>query len=186
MPSKLIPYAQNRICLNLPEISSDKWSDFRREYEQGKTLKQIALEYHCDPRTVRKCLFLNHGSNDIGKQHCTKKLTAYLPMIDELYRKYTGIDGSEASSPDTDGKVVVANHPSSFRGSRGKEYGICKHYKEASESIMKNGLPAFPEKDTFYQLLDGLLSTGEPLYESTFDAFLNTHYGAITDKYPEM
>ena len=50
MPSKLIPYTQNRICLNLPEISSDKWSDFRREYEQGKTLKQIALEYHCDPR----------------------------------------------------------------------------------------------------------------------------------------
>ena len=106
MPSKLIPYTQNRICLNLPEISSDKWSDFRREYEQGKTLKQIALEYHCDPRTVRKCLFLNQGSNDIGKQHCTKKLTAYLPMIDELYRKYTGIDGSEASSPDTDGKAV--------------------------------------------------------------------------------
>ena len=59
MSSKLIPYTQNRICLNLPEISSDKWSDFRREYEQGKTLKQIALEYHCDPRTVRKCLFLN-------------------------------------------------------------------------------------------------------------------------------
>ena len=51
---------------------------------------------------------------------------------------------------------------------------------------MKNGLPAFPEKDTFYQLLDGLLSTGEPLYESTFDAFLNTHYGVITDEYPEM
>jgi len=30
------------------------------------------------------------------------KLTAYLPMIDELYRKYTGIDGSEATTPDTD------------------------------------------------------------------------------------
>ena len=81
MPSKLIPYTQNRICLNLPEISSDKWSDFRCEYEQGKTLKQIALEYHYDPRTVRKCLFLDQGSNDIGKQHYTKKLTAYLPMI---------------------------------------------------------------------------------------------------------
>jgi hypothetical protein len=61
-----------------------------------------------------------------------------------------------------------------------------KQYKEASESIMKNGLPAFPEKDTFYQLLDGLVSTGEPLYESTFDAFLNTHYGVITDEYPDM
>ena len=51
---------------------------------------------------------------------------------------------------------------------------------------MKNGLPAFPEKDTFYQLLDKLLPNGEPLYESTFDAFLNTHYGVITDEYPEM
>ena len=61
-----------------------------------------------------------------------------------------------------------------------------KQHKEASESIMKNGLPAFPEKDTFYQLLDKLLPNGEPLYESTFDAFLNTHYGVITDEYPEM
>lgn len=60
------------------------------------------------------------------------------------------------------------------------------HYKEASESIMKKGLPVVPEKEAFYQLLDGLLSTGEPLYESTFDAFLNTHYGVITDEYPEM
>jgi len=51
---------------------------------------------------------------------------------------------------------------------------------------MKNGLPVFPEKDTFYQLLDGLLLTDEPLCESTFDAFLNTHYGVITDEYPEM
>ena len=139
MPSKLIPYTQNRICLNLPEISSDKWSDFRREYEQGKTLKQIALEYHCDPRTVRKCLFLNQGSNDIGKQHCAKKLTAYLPMIDKLYRKYTCIDGSEVTSPDTDGKVVAANHPSSFRGSRGKEYGICKISKLITDQITAAG-----------------------------------------------
>jgi hypothetical protein len=107
-------------------------------------------------------------------------------MIDELYRKYTGAEGYEVTSPDIAGKVVAANHPSSSNEPRGKEYGICKHYKEASESIMKNGLPAFPEKDTFYQLLDGLLSTGEPLYESTFDAFLNTHYGVITDEYPEM
>lgn len=61
-----------------------------------------------------------------------------------------------------------------------------KHYKEASESIKKNGLPAFPEKNTFYQLLDELLSTGEPLYESTFDAFLKTHYGTIMNENPEM
>ena len=46
-------------------------------------------------------------------------------------------------------------------------------------------MPTLPEKDTFYQLLDELLSTGKPIYESTFDAFLNTHYGAITDEYPE-
>ena len=60
-------------------------------------------------------------------------------MIDELYRKYTGIDGSEATSPDIAGKVVAANHPSSSKGSRGKEYGICKISKLITDQITAAG-----------------------------------------------
>jgi hypothetical protein len=60
------------------------------------------------------------------------------------------------------------------------------HYKEATESLKKNPLPAFPEKDTFYKMLDEFLTNGEPLYESTFDTFLETHYGKIKNEDPEM
>ena len=139
MSSKSIPYSKSRICLELPEIPSDKWCDFRREYEQGKTLKQIAFEYHCDPRTVRKCLFLNQGSNDIGKQNCTKKLTPFIPIIDGLYQEYTGIDDPIISSPDTDGKAVATNHLASFKGANVKEYGICKMSKLITDQITAAG-----------------------------------------------
>ena len=74
---------------------------------------------------------------------------------------------------------ALLQHPDEYR----QEYF---HYKEASQSIKKNRGPAFPDKNTFYQLLDELTSTGEPLYHSVFDEFLNTQYGVIKDESPEL
>lgn len=74
---------------------------------------------------------------------------------------------------------ALLQHPDEYR----QAYN---HYKEASKSIKKNRGPAFPDKNTFYQLLDELTSTGEPLYHSVFDEFLNTQYGVIKDESPEM
>ena len=60
------------------------------------------------------------------------------------------------------------------------------HYKEATESLKNKALSDFPEKDTFYKLLDTFLPKGEPLYESTFETFLETHYGKVKNEEPEM
>ena len=139
MSSKIISYSRNRICLKLPDIPADKWCDFRCAYEQGKTLKQIAVEYHCDPRTVRKSLFLNQGSNDIGKQNCGKKITAFIPVIDRLYQKYTCINNPENSFPDTDLEASAINNLVSFKGSHTKEYGLCKISKLITDQIKAEG-----------------------------------------------
>ena len=60
------------------------------------------------------------------------------------------------------------------------------HYKQATELIKKINLPDILEKDTFYKMLDEFLLNGELLYESTFDTFLETHYGKIKNEDPEM
>lgn len=60
------------------------------------------------------------------------------------------------------------------------------HYKEATESIKKKNLPEFPEKNIFYKMLEAFLPNGEPLYKSTFDTFLETHYGKIKNYEPDM
>ena len=54
----------NRILL--PDIPKEQWSDFRTDFENGMTLKDIADKYHCDPRTVKTALPLNRGSSDFG------------------------------------------------------------------------------------------------------------------------
>ena len=90
-----IPHSKNKIHQKLPDLPEDEWCDLRREYEKGKTLKHLASEYICDPRTVRRCLMLNKNISDIGKQTAPKKLNAYLSRIDQLYadfsKEYIGI-----------------------------------------------------------------------------------------------
>lgn len=139
MPSELLPYSKRRIGLELPEIPPDEWCDFRREYEQGKTLKHIASDYHCDPRTVRKSLLLNQGSNDIGKQNYSKKITGYIPRINALYQKYAGINDSENRFPDTDNKVVESGNQSPSNEAHIKEYGICGISRLITEQIIAEG-----------------------------------------------
>ena len=136
MPLELLPYSKRRIGPKLPEIPPDEWCDFRLEYEQGKTLKQIASDYHCDPRTVRKSLFLNQGSNDIGKQNCSKKITAFVSRINDLYKQYTGINDSENRFPDTDNKEVGSSNHLPSKEAHIKEYGICGFNKLITDKCL--------------------------------------------------
>lgn len=68
----------------LPDIPKEQWSDFRADFESGMTLKDIAVKYHCDPRTVRTALPLNRGSNDFGKWTSPKKLEAHIDSISKV------------------------------------------------------------------------------------------------------
>jgi len=73
----------------LPDIPEEQWSDFRIDYENGITLKEIALKYHCDPRTVRTALPLNRGSIDFGKWASPKKLEAHIDSISQALSNTT-------------------------------------------------------------------------------------------------
>ena len=71
----------------LPELPVDAWCDFRRDYEAGMTLKQIADKYVCDPRTIRKCIISNRGSTELGRRTAPTKLTAFAVQVDALYEE---------------------------------------------------------------------------------------------------
>jgi len=76
--------AQSR-RLHPPELPADEWCDFRRDYESGMTLKQIAEKYICDPRTVRRCILANKPSSDLGKQTEPTKIAAYADQIEVMF-----------------------------------------------------------------------------------------------------
>lgn len=69
----------------LPDLPKGEWCDFRQDYESGMTLKEVAEKYFCDPRTVRKCIFANKSSSELGKQTEPTKLAAFSKQIDLLY-----------------------------------------------------------------------------------------------------
>ena len=69
----------------LPDLPEGEWCDFRCDYESGMTLKDIAEKYFCDPRTVRRCIFANKSSSELGKQMELTKLAAFSEQIDSLY-----------------------------------------------------------------------------------------------------
>ena len=69
----------------LKEMPEDRKCDFRRDYESGKTLKDIAEKYCCDPRTVRKCILINKSSDELGQQTAPTKLTEYMEIVDLMY-----------------------------------------------------------------------------------------------------
>lgn len=90
--SKKIVYSggtarDRRIALR--DMPEGRKCDFRREYESGKTLKEIADEYCCDPRTVRRCILNNKSSSELGRQTAPTKLTAYIDTINSLYHEGT-------------------------------------------------------------------------------------------------
>ena len=88
------PVYSPRQAFPLPVLPSDEWCDFRKDYEAGMTMKSIAEKYICDPRTVRKCLFQNKSSHELGRQTAPTKLAPYLPVIEHLYKELS----AEASS----------------------------------------------------------------------------------------
>ena len=70
--------------LNLPDFPQEEWCDFRRDYESGMTLKQIAEKYICDPRTVRQSMLRNTESSCIGHRRAPTILAPYLSIISEF------------------------------------------------------------------------------------------------------
>ena len=76
--------AQSR-RIPLPDLPEYEWCDFRCDYESGMTLKDVAEKYFCDPRTVRRCIFSNKSSGELGKQMEPTKLAAFSEQIDSLY-----------------------------------------------------------------------------------------------------
>lgn len=82
------PVYSPRPRIPLPAIPPESWCDFRVDYEAGMSMKAIATKYHCDPRTVRKCLFQNKSSQELGRQTAPTKITPYLQEIDRLFHKY--------------------------------------------------------------------------------------------------
>ena len=66
----------------LPDIPEEKRGFFRREYDTGKSLQQIAIENHCDRRTVRIAII--HNRDEIGQQTVDSKTDKYKHRIERL------------------------------------------------------------------------------------------------------
>ena len=81
--------ARVRTQLHLPDLPDYDWCDFRIDYESGLTLKDIAEKYLCDPRTVRKCLQQNRGSESLGSQFAPTKLRPYEDLVDQIFHSIT-------------------------------------------------------------------------------------------------
>lgn len=77
--------------LVLPHVLQEEWCDFRIAFESGMTLKDIAIKFHCDPRTVRNAIANNRGSADLGKWTSQKKLEAHLDAITKVLGQTTSI-----------------------------------------------------------------------------------------------
>ena len=68
----------------LPDIPEEQRCFFRKEYDSGKTLQQIALENHCDRRTVRIAII--HNRDEIGQQTVNSKTDRYKQHIEYLLK----------------------------------------------------------------------------------------------------
>lgn len=66
----------------LPDIPEEKRCFFRKEYDAGKSLHQIALENYCDRRTVRIAII--HNRDEIGQQTVDSKTDKYKHRIERL------------------------------------------------------------------------------------------------------
>ncbi|MBQ6393396.1 MAG: hypothetical protein IJH60_07770 [Eubacterium sp.] len=61
--------ARSSVTFSLPDLPRARWCDFRIKYiEQHMSLRELAEEYMCDPRTVRACLIHNKSSSSLGKK----------------------------------------------------------------------------------------------------------------------
>ena len=78
---------RQRERLPLPDYPESEWCDFRRDYESGMTFKKIAEKYCCDPRTVKKCIWYNKSSAELGSQRKPTKIAAFVDLIDTEYQE---------------------------------------------------------------------------------------------------
>lgn len=79
---------KRKASFNPPTIPEEMWCDFRQDYEAGRSLKEIAEKYFCDPRTVRRCIMVNKSSSDLGRQTEPTKLAPYIGQIEILFQEY--------------------------------------------------------------------------------------------------
>lgn len=80
--TKTIYRRPNHRKILLPDIPEEKKCFFRKEYDAGKSLQQIALENHCDRRTVRIAII--HNRDEIGQQTVDSKTDKYKHRIERL------------------------------------------------------------------------------------------------------
>lgn len=64
-----------------PQIPREEWCDFRIDYENGMTLLAIGEKYHCDARTVKRCILLNKPSSRLGQKSTPTRLSPYRHLI---------------------------------------------------------------------------------------------------------
>jgi len=92
MCKEIIIYNRTRqngqATLPLPDIPESEWCDFRRDYESGMTLKKIAEKYYCDSRTVKRFIWYNRSSSELGKQMVPTKLEPFIDRLECLFGRY--------------------------------------------------------------------------------------------------
>ena len=71
----------------LPDLPPEEWCDFRIAYEETHSLRRVAEQFCCDPRTVRNCLRLNKSSAKLGSQTAPRILDPYYETIRRLYNE---------------------------------------------------------------------------------------------------
>lgn len=107
---------RQRERIPLPDIPTDQWCDFRRDYESGMTFKKIAEKYCCDPRTVKRCIWYNKSSAELGSQTKPTKIADFVDLIETEYQKI--VFGQSFAS---------------------EEIGICEISERITEVLKQNG-----------------------------------------------
>ena len=107
---------RQRERIPLPDIPTDQWCDFRRDYESGMTFKKIAEKYVCDSRTVKSCILNNKSSNELGSQRKPTKIASFVDLIDTEYQEI--VFGKSFAS---------------------EEIGICEISERITEWLKQNG-----------------------------------------------
>ena len=107
---------RQRERIPLPDIPTDQWCDFRRDYESGMTFKKIAEKYVCDSRTVKSCILNNKSSNELGSQRKPTKIASFVDLIDTEYQEI--VFGKSFAS---------------------EEIGICEISERITELLKQNG-----------------------------------------------
>lgn len=118
--------------LPLPELSPDEWSDFRRDYENGMSLKDIADKYICDPRTVRNLLIINRNSYEIGRQRVPTRLDPYIELIENYCSSSDGETGICALSRQITAEIQK-------QGYRGSERTVRNYLRSRFYILQKKG-----------------------------------------------